>query len=103
MRSPDIAARDTLSEMGMLQLAREIVTRDPERWLVTFESLPASPVQWRLDVEVLDGPVVCVLNRYNIGYMSMSRIMNKFTRRLDEPRASRPLGQSPPGGEPAPS
>jgi hypothetical protein len=33
----------------------------------------------------------------------MTRIMDKLMDRLEAPRASRPSGQSPPGGEPEPS
>ena len=69
---------------------------------ITFESIQDSP-SYRLDVEVIDDdphPYACVLNRFNVGYRSMTRIMDKLMDRLEEPRAYRPSAQSPPGGEP---
>jgi hypothetical protein len=48
-------------------------------------------------------PFACVLERQNVGYSALNRIMSKLMDRLEEPRAYPPLAQSPPGGEPAPS
>jgi hypothetical protein len=101
MRSPYNAVTDVMNELGLLQTVRDTVTQDPQnphRWLVTFES-----AQFRLDVEVIEGEpyaYACVLNRFNLGYRSMSRIMDKLMDRLEAPRASQSSGQSPPGGEP---
>jgi len=107
MRSPHNAASDVVNELGMLQTVRETVEPDPlnpRRWLVTFESLPGSLIRSRLHVEVMQGdphPFACVLDRQNVGYSAMNRIMDRLMRRLDRPpRSSPPSGQSPPGGEP---
>jgi hypothetical protein len=104
MRSPHNAAWDVMNELGMLQTVRETVEQDPEnpeRWLITFESAPGSLIRSRLHVEVMEGPVACVLERENVGYSALNRIMDKLMRRLERPpRASPPSGQSPPGGEP---
>ena len=108
MRSPYNAVSDVMNELGMLQSVRETVRQDPQnpqRWLITFESIQDSP-HYRLDVEVMENdqhPYACVLNRFNVGYRSMTRIMDKLMDRLEEPRPSRSSGQSPPGGEPEPS
>jgi hypothetical protein len=105
MRSPYNAVTDVMNELGMLQTVRDTVTQDPEnplRWLITFESI-ASPQGPRLHIEVIEGephPYACVLERRSCGYRSMTRIMDRLMDRLEEPRASRSSGQSPPGGEP---
>lgn len=106
MRSPQNAVTDVMDELGMNQTVRETVEQDPEsigRWLITFESVPGSLIHSRLHIEVMEGdphPFACVLERQNVGYRPMSRIMDKLMRRLERPRSSRPLEQSPPAGEP---
>ena len=107
MRSPHNAVSDVMNELGMNQLVRETVTEDPQsigRWLITFESVPGSLIHSRLHLEVMEGdphPFACVLDRHNVGYRAMSRIMDRLMRRLERPpRASQPSTQSPPGGEP---
>ena len=108
MRSPHNAVTDVMNELGMLHSVRDTVTQDPDnprRWLVTFESVQTNPT-FRLDVEVMEGEphaYACVLNRFNVGYRSMTRIMDKLMDRLEAPRVSRPSRQSPPGGSPSPS
>lgn len=96
-----------MNELGMLQTVRETVTPDPVtdgRWLVTFESVPGSLIHSRLHVEVMQGevyPFACVLERQNVGYSALNRIMDKLMRRLERPpRAAPPSPESPPGGEP---
>lgn len=107
MRSPYNAVTDVMNELGMLQSVRDTVEQDPQnpdRWLITFESLPGCLIRSRLHVEVMQGeqhPFACVLERENVGYSALNRIMDKLMRRLERPpRASPPSGQSPPGGEP---
>ena len=109
MRSPSNVVQDVMSELRMTSTAQSSAIQDPEnpnRWLFTFESLPGSLVRSRLHIEVMQGeayPFACVLERQNVGYSALNRIMNKLMDRLEEPRAYQPSGQSPPGGEPAPS
>lgn len=107
MRSPINAAWDTLHELGMLNLLKETIEQDPqdpERWLITFESLPGVTPQSRLHVELFPGPVAAVLDRQNVGRSVMNRIMDKLMDRLDRPpRASQSSGQRPSGGSPPPS
>jgi hypothetical protein len=107
MRSPHNAVTDVMNELGMVQSVRETVIQDPEnprRWLITFESVPGSLIRSRLHVEVLEGDphaFACVLDRQNVGYRAMNRIMDKLMRRLGRaPRASPPSGQPPSGGSP---
>jgi len=110
MRSPYNAVTDVMNELGMLHIVRETVELDPQnprRWLITFESLPGSLIRSRLHVEVLEGDphaFACVLDRVNVGYSSMTRIMDRLMRRLERaPRSARPLGQPPSGGSPSSS
>jgi hypothetical protein len=111
MRSPHNAASDVMNELGMNELVHETVTDDPltpGRWLITFESVPGSLIYSRLHIEVMEGnphAFACILERENVGYSAMNRIMDRLMRRLERaPRALQPSGQSPPGGEPrAPS
>lgn len=110
MRSPHNAVSDVITELGMAGSVQETVTQDPldpMRWLVTFESLPGTLIHSRLHVEVLQGnphASACVLEKQNVGYMAMNRIMNRLMDRLeDPPRSSRALGQPPLGGSPPPS
>lgn len=106
MRSPINATSDVMDELGMNQAVRETVEQDPQnpgRWLITFESVPGSLIRSRLHVEVMQGedhPFACVLDRRNVGYSTMTRIMDRLMRRLERPRSSRLSVQSPPGGEP---
>jgi hypothetical protein len=109
MRSPLLAVADVMSELHMTQTVQSTTTQDPEnpsRWLITFESAPASLAHARIEIEVLEGdphPFACVLDRTNVGRLAMNRIMNKLMNRLEAPRVYRLSAQSPPGGEPAPS
>jgi hypothetical protein len=109
MRLPSLVAHEVMTELQMTSTAQHTAIQDPEnpnRWLFTFESLPNSLVRSRLHIEVMQGetyPFACVLERQNVGYSALNRIMSKLMDRLEEPRAYRPSGQSPPGGEPAPS
>ena len=110
MRSPHNAASDVITELGMSGVVRDTVEQDPQnpnRWLVTFESMPGALLYSRLHVEVLEGnpyPVACVLGRYNVGYRAMNRIMDKLMNRLqDPPISSLPWGPQPSGGSPPPS
>ena len=107
MRSPHNAASDVMNELGMYQVVRETVEQDiqnPGRWLITFESVPGSLYRSRLHVEVMENegnPFACVLERQNVGYRPMARIMDKLMDRLERPpRSSRPSRQSPSGGSP---
>jgi hypothetical protein len=107
MRSPYNAVTDVVNELGMNQTVRETVEPDPQnprRWLITFESVPGSLIRSRLHVEVMEGDphaFACVLDRLNVGYTAMNRIMDRLMRRLERPpRSSAPSAQSPPGGEP---
>ena len=106
-RSPVAAVSDVMNELGMNRHIRETVKQDPEnpgRWLITFESYPPSLAHSRLHLEVMDGdphPYACVLERVNVGYRPMTRIMNKLMDRLESaPRSSQSLRQSPSGGSP---
>lgn len=109
MRSPSIVAQEVMSELRMASTAQYSAVQDPEnptRWLFTFESLPHSLIRSRLHIEVMQGetyPFACVLERQNVGYSALNRIMSKLMDRLEQPRAYPPSAQSPPGGEPAPS
>jgi len=107
MRSPHNAVWDVKNELGMLETVRDTVEQDPQtpgRWLVTFESSPGSLIRSRLHVEVMEGdphPFACVLDRVNVGYSTMTRIMEKLMSRLERaPRFARPLAQQPSGGSP---
>ena len=110
MRNPHNATTDVVTELGMSGVVRDTVEQDPQnprRWLVTFESMPGALIRSRLHVEVLDenpNPVACVLERQNVGYRAMNRIMDKLMNRLQRgPRSSLPWGQPPLGGSPPPS
>jgi hypothetical protein len=107
MRPPHTALWDVKNELGMLETVRDTLEQDPQnpgRWLLTFESTPGSLIHSRLHVEVMEGdphPFACVLERKNVGYSAMTRIMDKLMRRLDRPpRSSRALAQPPSGGSP---
>lgn len=107
MRSPHNAASDVMNELNMYQRVRETVQSDPQnpgRWLVTFESVPGSLVHSRLHVEVMENegtPYACVLERQNVGYRPMARIMDKLMDRLERPpRSSQLSRRSPSGGSP---
>ena len=110
MRSPVNAVSDLMNELGMYQSVRDTVVHDPEnpnRWLITLESVPGSLIRSRLHVEVIQGdpnPYACVLERHNVGYVRMTRIMDKLMRRLERPpRSSQPSELPPSGGSPSPS
>ncbi len=109
MRSPSLVAQEVMSELRMTSSVHCTTLQDPEnpnRWLFTFESLPRSLTRSRLHIEVAQGetyPYACVLERENVGYSALNRIMTKLMDRLEAPRAYQPSGQSPPGGEPTPS
>lgn len=98
-----------MSELRMTSTAQSSAIQDPEnpnRWLFTFESLPGALIRSRLHIEVMQGetyPFACVLERQNVGYSALNRIMSKLMDRLEEPIAYQPSAQSPPGGEPTPS
>jgi hypothetical protein len=109
MRSPHNAVSDVIAELGMDGTVRDTVELDPQtpgRWLITFESIPGSLIYSRLHIEVMEGnphAFACILERENVGYSAMTRIMDRLMRRLERaPRALQPSGQSPPGGEPRP-
>jgi hypothetical protein len=110
MRSPHNAASDVITELGMERIVRDTVEQDPQdphRWLVTFESMPGALIHSRLHVEIMEGnphPYGCVLERHNVGYRAMNRIMDKLLTRLQRgSRSSLPWGQPPSGGSPPPS
>jgi len=107
MRSVHNAVSDVLAELGMTNAVRDFVEQDPQnprRWLVTIESVPGSLIYARLHVEILETegyPAACVLDRRNVSYRVMARIMNKLMDRLDVPaRLVRPLEQQPWGARP---
>jgi hypothetical protein len=107
MRNPHNAASDVMNDLNMCQTVRETVTYDnenPGRWLVTFESVPGALVHSRLHIEIMENegtPFACVLERQNVGYRPMTRIMDRLMDRLeDPPRSSQPSQQSPSGGSP---
>jgi hypothetical protein len=109
MRSPHNAVSDLMIELGMDASVKHTVVNDPQdplRWLITFESAPGALIRSRLHVEVLQGnphPYACVLERENVGYSVLTRIMGALMNHLEEvpqPDEDAPAEGSPPGGEP---
>ncbi len=109
MNNPHNAVTDTMDQLGMHNAVSSSVSIDPEvenRWIIRFESLPGALIRSYIEIEVIEEeddeePTVCVLQRHNVGFRAMNRLMDALVENL-APRLAVPLAQQPPrGGSPS--
>lgn len=103
MNNPHNAVTNTMDQLGMNNTVTSTISIDPEdehRWLIRFDSLPGSLIRSYIEIEVIEEegdeePTVCVLQRHNVGFRAMNRLMDRLVENL-MPRLEEPLGQQPP-------
>ena len=108
MNNPHNAVTDTMDQLGMNNAVSSSVSIDPEvenRWIVRFESVPGALIRSYIEIEVIEEedeeePTVCVLQRHNVGFRAMNRLMDALVENLT-PRLAEPLEpQRPRAGSP---
>jgi hypothetical protein len=109
MRNLNNAVTDMMVELGMGDAVRDTITNDPNNqrmWTIRFESHPNALIHSLLVIEVIeedDGDAsVCVMQKVNVGFRALNRIMDRLVSNLDDMpilipvlRPAAPLGGQP--------
>lgn len=104
MRSPENAVSDVLEELNMQQIVIDTTVQDPrnpERWLIKFESKPEALIHSFILIEIMENNgdfLGCVLQRHNCGRRAMTRIMDLLMNKLESlpPSQQQPLEEQQP-------